>query len=113
MPTNFVNLTPHDIHIYSKDGDVRTEFIRTFKPDGTVARVSVVTWKVGMMDDVPMFKSKTGEVVGLPNPVPGTVWIVSTMVREAVKGRMDVASPGELIRNSKGEVVGCIGLAFN
>lgn len=113
MTTNFINLTPHDIHIYVKDGDVRTEFLRTVKPDGTVARVETTTWKVGVMDGVPMFKSKTGGVIGLPNPVPGTVWIVSTMVREAVKGRMDVASPGELIRNGKGEVVGCNGLNFN
>jgi hypothetical protein len=54
-----------------------------------------------------------GNIVGLPEPKDGTVYIVSAMVREAARDRIDVFSPGSLIRDDAGNVVGCDGLDCN
>jgi hypothetical protein len=107
---SLINLTPHPIVI----GTV------TVPPSGTIARVAVTREQVGVIhmgDDstVPMFETRYGEVSGLPLPEDGTVLIVSAMVRThpALSERLDVASPGQLVRDSEGRVIGCDGLDFN
>ena len=104
-----VNLTPHPITI----GTV------TVPPSGTVARVSVTREQVGVipLEDgsaIPMFETHFGEVSGLPLP-DGKVFIVSAMVRThpSLSERLDVASPGQLVRDDAGRVIGCDGLDLN
>lgn len=106
---NIVNLTPHVINVYGSDNNL----IKSFAPDGTVARVETVTQKVDEIDFIPFFHSRFGKVVGLPQPVDGVSFVVSAMVRLAVSNRRDVFSPGALIRNELGQPIGCLGFEAN
>jgi hypothetical protein len=105
----FVNLTPHDVTVVS-GGKVK-KYLR----DGTVARVTETTTLAFSIDEVDINDVVFGDIIGLPAPVKGVWFIVSAMVKEAVKksgsGRNDCVSPGNLIRNEKGEVIGCKGFA--
>jgi hypothetical protein len=93
---NYINLTPHAIRL--NDG-------RCFEPSGTIARVS--SKHTAIMDDV--CGVVYGEVSGLPEPVNGTRYIVSTMVLAAINDRGDVVAPAtghpDVIRNDKGQIV--------
>lgn len=111
----YVNLTSHEINIYAKQTDDTTKFVQTVKPDGTVARVATVAkLQFTTNDGVPFYRNTTGKVQGLPQTVDGVVFIVSTQVRLAVPDRIgDVASPGDLLRDDKGNPIGCIGLVIN
>lgn len=103
-----VNLTPHTINIISSDGSVVN-----IPPSGDVARVSTVSRLVGTIEGVELYAQETGEVTGLPAPSRDTIYIVSALVRLAHPERHDLASPGELVRNSAGQPVGCRGLVVN
>ena len=102
---NIVNLTPHTINIINDDKNV------AIPPSGQVARVSSTTKVVGAMQVavdvvVPITITEFGDVVGLPDPTPGTIFVVSGMVAGQVS-REDVFSPGEQVRNDAGQVIGC------
>lgn len=101
MNQSIVNLTPHAITILSPNGD------RIFPPDGTVARVSQTTKLESFIDGIEIHAPRFGDVVGLPRPVEGVHFIVSAMVKAACPGRKDLLSPGELVRDVKGNVIGC------
>jgi hypothetical protein len=58
---------------------------------------------------VPTVRTSYGEVTGLPDPQVGVVFIVSGMVASAAP-REDVMSPGELVRDAQGRIIGCYGL---
>lgn len=104
---NIVNLTPHPISL-DVDG-VRT----TFPASGIVARVSQVSEGTGMfLAGAEIFRPTFGQVE-MPEPVADTTYIVSAMVRDALKGtRSDVVSPktdATAIRNEAGHIVAVLG----
>lgn len=103
-----VNLTPHTLNIIGA-GDARTDV----PPSGEVARVSTSRVQVGEVNGLPLFETRFGEVTGLPDAHPDIILIVSGMVagHPAVRDRTDVFSPGELVRGSDGQPVGCRGLS--
>ena len=103
----FINLTPHSISIHGANGIV------TFPPSGQLARCSVSRKPVRVVDGIQLSTVVYGEVTGLPAPAEGVWYIVSGMVRDAVKGRQDVVSPGELIRDERGNPAGTKGLDMN
>lgn len=95
-----INLTPHDIVI--TDGP-------TFPPSGIVARVSVQQVDVGDINGIPVKAQTFGDIVDLPAPQDGTVFIVSAIVLAAAKaaGRTDVVAPdtSNAVRNDQGHIV--------
>lgn len=97
-----VNLTPHPLTLFRLDGSTVT-----VSPSGTVARVSQTSDQVGTVNGVALVRSQFGEVIDLPAPQDGVIYIVSALVRGAVPDRGDLASPGDLVRNDQGAVVGC------
>jgi len=101
----FINLTPHDITVIMGDNAGRT----TFAKSGTVARVSQVTAVVFAVDGINVSTATFGPVVGLPEREGGTLYIVSAMVKSAATDRSDCVSPGELVRDVAGNVIGCKG----
>ena len=105
---NLVNLTPHAVTIVLPIGDTVT-----LPPSGTVARCSTSSEVVGEVNGIPVSRVSYGEVVGLPEATEGTMFVVSALVRSAVPHRKDVASPGDLVRDAAGAVVGCKGLVVN
>jgi hypothetical protein len=100
----FKNLTPHAIHIV--DGP-------TIEASGTVARCRQSTVPVRDHGGVALVHTTYGEVDGLPGPETGVVYLVSALVRAAAPERDDLASPGDLVRDSEGKIVGCRNLIIN
>lgn len=85
----FVNLTPHSITIRTSEGD------RVIGPTAPPARVEpgplVAT---DILDGIPVIRWGKGEVVNLPPPTEGIVFIVSAVVGAEVRTRADVLCPG-------------------
>jgi hypothetical protein len=89
---NYVNLTPHPITIRFDDG---FEFV--IPASGKVCRVSSTPGSEipDRPDHIPVYTSPIfGEVEGLPDPSPGTIYIVSMVAAARCVGRADVVSPG-------------------
>lgn len=102
-----INLTPHNITVCLTD---TTPFrYRNYERSGTVARVSQISTVVDTVDGVPISTVRFGAVVDLPDVVPGVIYIVSAMVKSAAANRIDLVSPGELVRDDSGNVIGCKG----
>ena len=95
--TTFVNLTPHTINM--NDG-------RAFEPSGTVARCSQ---EYGTPNENGVCPMIFGDVFGVPEPIEGTIFIVSALVSKALASRPDVVSPAtghpHAVRNEKGHIV--------
>lgn len=111
---NYINLCPHAIHICGEDGNI----LRTIEPSGTVARCEEVTepvinWRDDM--DINMIAREYGEVTGLPKEAEtdDVLYIVSNMVRQALPDRLDLASPGDTVRDPNGRIIGCKNLIVN
>jgi hypothetical protein len=106
-----VNLTPHEINIYSQSGQ---GIVLSIPPSGVVCRVSVKSEIVGKVNGVPVRKVTYGDVEGLPEPQPNTIFIVSTFVLLALKDkgvqRPDLVStdtnPDSAIRDQQGKIIG-------
>lgn len=107
-----VNLTPHTLNIIRADGSVLN-----LPPSGRVARVECFEAQadMGPIDGVAITVTAYGSVQGLPEPgeEPGAVYVTSRLVRNAVHPqRYDVLAPGLLVRDDKGQPVGCKGLSL-
>lgn len=100
-----LNYTPHAINLYV-DG-VEKSVIES----SGVARCAQTNELVGDVLGIPVYQCRFGEVTGLPAPQPGTAYIVSRIVAEALKGRDDIFVPGPMVRGEDGRPVGCEGLS--
>lgn len=107
-----VNLTPHPINIVDGKGII----FKTYEPSGLIARVSSYSEPIGYVDGrVPVFRQKFGPVY-LPDPEPNTIYLVSSLVGQALaqSGRDDVygpdTSPQSVVKDSVGRIIGTRGL---
>lgn len=97
---NIINLTPHDV-VYSNKGNFKV--IQT----SGLARCTMESKMVDIIDNIPVNQNSYGEVVGLPEEQEGTYYIVSRIVAEAMKGkRNDLLIVDKTIRDDKGFIVG-------
>lgn len=106
MTNKIINLTPHVITVVN--GNDRIEI----KPSGLIPRVSVKTVPVGDVNGIPLFRNEYGNVVDLPDPVDGTLYVVSGLLKSACPERTDLVVPAKQIRDEQGRIIGCEGLAF-
>ena len=104
-----INLTPHAINVVSPTGSPVAEF----PPSGQVARVRQLRTLDGERNGVRYYQTTYGEVQDLPSEVAGTLLIVSGLVRAAKPERLDLVSPGALVRGPDGQPVGCEGFDIN
>ena len=105
---DIINLTPHDIRIYDAEGK---NVIATFPASGTVARVKSSTEIVGEVNGIEIACTTFGEIEGLPDPQPGTKYIVSLLVLQAAAGKRDDligpdTGPGSAVRDESGQIIG-------
>jgi len=106
----FVNLTPHEIVVYMKD-DIEQMRI---PPSGKVARVSVIRQQVKEIEGIPVYNCEFGNVEGIPEPKEGVIYIVSTLVRQALTRRGEIradviapdTSPDSVVRDKEGKTIG-------
>lgn len=97
-----INLTPHAVSLADTEGNV----VKTFPPCGQVARVTATAEVVGELAGFPVSRSRFGDVVGVPAPREGVVYLVSALVAQAAK-RPDVVAPdtGPTALRKDGQVV--------
>jgi hypothetical protein len=108
----FTNLTPHEIVILDDQNNV----IAKIPPSGLVARVETKEELVAEINGIPVYKVSYGNIQGLPEPEPNTVFIVSTLILAALKEkgieRKDVVAPNTnpskhgAVRDPSGKIVG-------
>ena len=100
------NLTPHVVIIHV--GENRVEI-----PSTGVARCKATSTKIGECNGIPLQSTVFGEVSDLPTQEDGVLLIVSALVRQALPSRGDLASPADLVRDDKGQIIGCRALDVN
>lgn len=101
---NIINLTPHEITFMGNE-------TITIPTSGIVARVAVKREQVGTLNGLPICRSVLGQVENMPEPKADTVYIVSAMVAQAVKGkRDDIYIVDDTVRDESGRIIGCRGL---
>ena len=99
-----VNLTPHSINILQK---------MMIEPSGTVARCKEITEDAGRVGSIPLIYRRYSDVEDLPAPKKDVFYIVSHMVRTALPERTDLLSPGSLLRDGDGNILGCTNFIIN
>ena len=99
----FINATPHDITIVLTDGSTRI-----FPKSGNIARVAQTSAVIETVDGISISTVDFGAVTGLPDAASGVRIIVSALVKSAAL-RSDLVSPGELVRDGNGVVIGAKG----
>ncbi len=120
---NVVNLTPHEVVIM----DENEEVVKRVQKSGFIARLKTRRVHVGTTDKIPFYETEFSDVVLLdenknescfPPAQENTIYIVSGMFLANIEGmgglydpRTDLWSPGELVRDENGNVIGCIGLS--
>ena len=114
-----VNLTPHSLRVRGVSPISGKEVWFEIPPSGEVARVRVeyrparelptCEPEVEGAPTVVLHQATYGDVEGVPDPKPGTLYVVSGMVEARLSHREDVVAPGNLIRDEEGRVVGCDG----
>lgn len=114
---NIINLTPHTVVIALDGNDTTITIPPALGPDGkpTPARVSTQQVPAGNVNGIPVVSTVYGDVVGLPDPKPDTIYIVSALVLGRVE-RPDVFAPDTgptAIRDEKGNIVAVTRLVTN
>lgn len=101
----YVNLTPHPIHLYGNN-DRAAGPIESIPPSGNVARVATIDLGTQRGKTVTYELVEYGHVHDLPQPIEGTVYIVSLVVALACR-RDDLLAPYVEVRNDDGTMIGC------
>ena len=108
-----VNLTPHELNLMPQGPDGP---VVTIPPSGQVARCQVNRVQIYTVTvdgiSVPVNKTQFGTVSGLPDPQPDTIYVVSTLVAQAVPDRRDVFIVDDAVRDNQGRIIGAKALAY-
>jgi len=98
-----INLTPHPVRVVLPDGEI------VLPPSGQVARLGEEVRPAGMLNGIPVVEKRlTG--LDLPPVQPGVFYVVSLAVAQVAR-REDLLVPDDLVRDERGQVVGCRRLA--
>ena len=100
----FVNLTPHSVTILREGREPLTI------PSSGVVRVGTTSLRVYTVESIPCVRQEYSEIDRLPDPVPGTMYIVSLIALQAIEGRSDVCAPATgpndgAVRDDRGQIV--------
>ena len=103
----FVNLTPHAITFLDGNNSV----LKVVEPSGTIARAAQTRELVGDIDGLPVNQCDYGDVIGLPEAQPETIYIVSALTAQACPERSDVYIVDNAVRDENGRIIGCRAIA--
>jgi hypothetical protein len=101
---HFVNLTTHAITV-----DCAGDDPLTIEPSGIVCRVEQVYEADEPIGPIAVSIASFTKPDMLPDPQDDVFYIVSGVVERAVKGRPDVLSPGDFVRDGAGKILRCTG----
>jgi len=101
VPTKFVNLTPHEIVVSTRN------IKKTIGPSGQIARVETSQQHETWLDGIELVRTVYGDVIGVPEPEDGVVYIVSSLVASRLPERVDVVAPdtGPTAIRENGQIV--------
>lgn len=103
-----LNFTPHPVTIVDDENNV----IKTIQSSGLI-RLKASTVKTGIeIDNVVITTTHFGEPEGLPEYEEGVFYIVSQLVKSALTERKDLLVPAEVVRDEKGNILGCKSLGI-
>lgn len=100
---SIINMTPHAINIVDAEG----KHVMEIPASGNQIRLSVQTVSQEPLGIIPTSSTVFGEPVGLPEYKDGVFYIVSQLVKNALPARSDLLVPAEVVRDEKGNIVGC------
>ena len=104
MSVRVINLTPHPVRVILSGEE------KVFPPSGQVVRLREEVRETGMLiEGIPVVEKKMAGLE-LPPLQPGVFYIVSLAVAQVAR-RPDLLVPDDLVRDEKGQVVGCRRLA--
>jgi len=117
-----INLTPHDIVIYSEQNTVYDPVTRSYKQTGELkelkrftsqgcARVGSKEQLVDTIDSIEIYTIKFSQAENLPVAQDGIYYIVSAIVKNAHPDRKDLLVPCHSVRNQENKIIGCLALA--
>ena len=115
--TTVINKTPHPLTIVDKNGEVARWPKPTEEEKSVVPRVDSEECEMGVIAGrFADLDVKFGDILFYPeNNGDGNIYVTSRVFIEACKkANMDVShlrSPGKLLRDDEGKVVGAVGLA--
>jgi hypothetical protein len=98
-----INKTPHAVYILNGDMSV----LRVFPKSNGMIRVNEDVTDVGEIDGIPISSTQWGETSEVPSYVDGTYYIVSQLVKNALPKRRDLLVPKGVVRDDKGNIIGC------
>lgn len=98
-----INLTPHAIRLPNV----------TIESSGIVARRIEVTKYAHEVNGIKLITRTYMGTTDLPDKETGVMYIVSMLVRQAFPNRLDLFSPGDLVRDEEGNIIGCLNLVMN
>ena len=99
-----VNKTPHAVHIVDENSQV----VKCYEKGDSQIRLAVkIVQDEPLVDGTPTSRTNFGEPEGLPDFQEGTFYIVSQLVKSALPERTDLLVPAEVVRDEKGNIVGC------
>lgn len=99
-----VNLTPHTVNLLISGDRIR------LPRGGKIPRIEETMKHDGDIDGVSVYTIEYGAVTNAPPIIPGTIYIVSKMIVEALPGRNDLFFPIMLERDGQGNVHAARGL---
>lgn len=109
-----INLTPHDINIVA---DGTTVILETIPVSGVVARVGMEEEDLGRDGNIRFVRvrpGRPGRPVNVPEPRPGTLFIVSRAVQEALPERHDLIVPTHMVKSpDRRTIIGCAAFSVN
>ncbi len=109
------NYTPHEINLYLGNGDnINLPSAGIARCTEEIDNLDVIPVQINNIQiPVPLIQKRFGHIIDLPPPESGIIYIVSVVVAQAAAahGRMDVVFPGELVRNTAGQIIGTKSLA--
>lgn len=98
------NLTPNDVNFILPDGK-----ILIIPASGVVARVDSHVEQIGHIGAIPVINAVfelDSDVIDLPDPQDGVIFITSMSVAQVVTDRTDVLVPADLRRDDAGRIIG-------
>lgn len=113
-----INLTPHNVNFMDEDGNI----LKTIKPAAEAPRLKTFKGTSSQIDvdgiSIPLsggfkFLDELVDGQALPPKKDATLYIVSKALADyaITVGRDDFVSPDRVVRDDKGAIIGCRGLA--
>ena len=117
-----INCTPHDVSIYNttdccmykgshylREGDEEhPEPLSVYPAAKKPARAIYAQRTAGLVDGILIYRWFTEDIANLPEPKPGTYYIVSKRLAQACPERKDLIFPGNVVRDADGHIVGYV-----